>query len=475
VGAVSGDAEAVELMASACRSAADDATGSESSARSLLSAVDRVSVPQGTFRYPDPARLVATHIGAREARSHLGELGVPQQTLVTSALQALAAGDSEVALVVGGEARAWARRAEREGRAAVETPQPGAAPDVVETREPDFVAQPEIDAGLMVPVQQYAMIENALRHAEGHSIAEHRDEVSALWARFNEVAGTNPRAAFPEARSASSMRDPGPGNFPLAFPYNKWHASQWTVDQAAALLLCTADAARRFGVPTDRWVFPLVGLDAGHAVALSARRLLHRWPAMGVLGRATEDRLGRPLADVEFLEVYSCFPAAVRVQQRELALPLDGTPTVTGGMAFAGGPFNNFTYQATCDVVARLRAEPGTVGVVTTVCGLLTKPGIAAWSAVPDGRPPLLADLAAEAAEATPVLPVLPSHYGKATVASYTVTYDGDRPATVKIIADTPAGDRCLAVADDPALAEQAVRSELIGLAVQVAGGAFRV
>ena len=37
--------------------------------------------------------------------------------------------------------------------------------------------------------------------------------------------------------------------------------------------------------------------------------------------------------------------------------------------------------------------------MVTTVSGLLTKPGIGVWSASPDGRPPLLGDLA-EAAEA---------------------------------------------------------------------------
>jgi len=448
VGTASRRAEPVELMASALCAAAEDA-----GAPGLLAAADRIAVPKGTWAYPDPARLVASLVGAPRARTHLGEVGISQQTLISQALRAVAAGTSEVAVVVGGEARCWARTPGAE-----ETAQPGTAPDVVETREPEFFAPPELDSGMLVPpVQQYAIIENALGHHDGRATAEHRAEIAELWARMNHVARRNPAAAFVEPRSAAEIDAPGPKNRPLAFPYNKWHASQWTVDQAAALIVCSAEAARRHGIPADRWVFPLVGIDANHSVSLSRRRYLHRWPAMEVLGRAAAERIGRPIADAEVVEVYSCFPAAVRVQQRELGLPSDGTPTITGGMTFAGGPFNNFVYQSTAAVVTRLRAEPGALGVVTTVCGLLTKPGLAVWSARSDGRPPLIDDLAAQAAQATPTVRVLDRHEGPATVASYTVTYDGTTPVRVAIVADVeddsggPA--RCVAVSDDRHLA----------------------
>jgi acetyl-CoA C-acetyltransferase len=110
---------------------------------------------------------------------------------------------------------------------------------------------------------------------------------------------------------------------------------------------------------------------------------------------------------------------------------------------------------------------------VTTVCGLLTKPGLAVYAATPDGRPPLLDDLADAAAAATPMAPVVSGYHGPATVATYTVTYDGDQPAHTKIIADTPDGSRCVAVADDEDLARQAVGSELIGAPVQVDATTF--
>ncbi len=470
--AADGECEAAELMARAAEAAGADAAGG--GAARLLAAVDRIAVPQGTWGYPDPGRLVAARVGAARARTVLGEVGVPQQTLVTSALQAVAGGHSDVALVVGGEARAWAKRQAREGRPADETAQPpGTAPDEVCAREPDFVDPAEVAAGLVVPVQQYAMIENALGHAEGLDPLSHRHRISALWARFNGVAGHHPGAAFPEPRSADRLDGPGGANYPLAFPYRRWHASQWTVDQAAALLVCTLGTARRLGVPPDRVVFPLVGLDAGHGVSLSHRAELSGWPAMGALGRAAAAHVGGPLAALEVAEVYSCFPAAVRVQQRELGLPLDGTPTVTGGMAFAGGPFNNFTYQATHAVVDRLRRDPAARGLVTTVCGLLTKPGLAVWSCTPHPEGPLLADLAAEARAATATVPVDAAYRGPATVATYTVTYEGDRPDTVKVVADTPAGTRCVAACRDPALAAAATVERLIGTAVAVDGPVF--
>ncbi len=320
------------------------------------------------------------------------------------------------------------------------------------------------------------MIDNALRAAERRTLAEHRREIAELWERFNRVARGNPRAAFPDPMDADMVDTPSPSNRPLAFPYNKWHSAQWTVNQAAALLLCSVDAAIRVGVPADRWVFPLAGVESSHAVSLLRRREPHGWPAMGVLGRSVADRIGRPLSEVEILEVYSCFPAAVRVQQRELGLDLAAAPTVTGGMAFAGGPFNNFVLQAMVEVVARVRADPGALGAVTTVSGLLTKPGIGVWSARPDGRPPLVADLASESESATDTVDVvetLEGYEGDADVVTYTVAFEGMDPVRTVAVCRVADGVRCVAMSDDTDLAAHGTTHELIGTRVRVAGGRF--
>ena len=469
VGTAGADAEPAESMALAL-----EAAGVDAGPPGILGRLDHISVPQGSWGYPDPARLVADRVGATLARTHLTELGIPQQSLINEALAAIASGSSTVAAVVGGEAKRWTRDLERAGRTAVETAQTGVSPDVTRRREGPLMEPVEVAHRLWDPVQQYAMIENALRAAEGRTLTQHRDEVAELWARFNRAAGSNPGAAFPDPRDAHQIATPSPSNRPLSFPYNKWHSTQWTVNQAAALLFCSAGTAAQLGVPTDRWVFPLVGLESGHAVSLLRRSAPHTWPAMALLGEAAAGRIGRPVAEAELIEVYSCFPAAVRVQQRMLGLAPSSTPTVTGGMAFAGGPFNNFVLQSMVPVIRALRAEPGSLGVVTTVSGLLTKPGLGVWSARPDGRPPLLADLGGASASATGVLDVvetLGGYQGEATVATYTVTFDGMVPVRTVAVCDTDDGRRCVAVAEDPELAAHAVGTELIGSRVRLDRG----
>jgi acetyl-CoA C-acetyltransferase len=468
VGTACTSAPVTELMLEAVLAAGHDA-----GRPSLLAEVDRVALPQGTWSLTDPARTIATRIGADGARTRRYEVGVSQQEVINEALLAIASGEADVVLVVGGEARAWARQGGEE----IDTE--SRPPDATVTRPPDFVAPIEISAGIVwPPVQQYALIDNALAHHERQEPSAHRHDVAALWSRFNQVARHNPLAAFPDPRAAADIATPGPKNRPLAYPYNKWHASQWTVDQAAALLLCSAERAQAAGVSPDRWIFPHVALHVSEAVTLTARRDMHAWPAMGALGRAAAHHLALPLAEVGIAEVYSCFPAAVRVQQRELGLDPDGTPTVTGGMSFAGGPFNNFVLNATAAVVALLRVQPEELGLVTTVSGMLSKPGLAVWSTSPPGPPSLMADLAGSPAVDTPSRPVAPpdSPGGPARVASFTVTYDEDdplRPVRTAIVADLPDGTRTAATCDDAAIALSALSESLIGQTVHIAGTSF--
>ncbi len=478
LGAADHSASVVDLMTDAVMAAAADAGGGGGGGGGgLLGRVDCIAVPQGSWSLTDPGRTVARRVGSPEARTLLCEIGVSQQEVINHALCAVAAGRAGTVVVVGGEARAWARDG------GVDVDEEERPPDEVLTRPPDFVAPVELAAGIVwPPVQQYALIENALGAAEGLPADLQRDEIAALWARYNAVAVDNPEAAFPQPRGAADIAAPGPHNRPLAYPYNRWHSSQWTVNQASALLICSAERAREAGVPPDRWLFPHVALHSSAAVTLTARRWLERWPAMGVLGRAAAQHLGRPLAELHLAEVYSCFPAAVRVQQRELGLGLAGTPTLTGGMAFAGGPFNHFVLQSLQVLGRRLRDEPAAHGLVTTVSGMLSKPGLAVWSATPPPSGPgdlLLADMATETAAATEVVPVAeapPATSRTATVVSFTVTYGGDGgfdPVRTAIVADLSDGVRTAATCEDAGTARLAVTDGLIGRAVSVKDTTF--
>jgi acetyl-CoA C-acetyltransferase len=382
--------EAIDLMALAATRALDD-TG-RAGAGGLR--IDAILVPRGSWDYEDPGHEIGRRLGWPDASVVIAELGVSQQGVVQEAMRLLSSGAAEAVLVVGGESR-------RTSSATGYRPLPG-TPDVVLERPTHFLDDLEIEAGLAFPaVRSYALMQRALDHKDGCSEADGFDRTNRLWASMSDVAAATGRAAFEAPRDAAFLGTASSANRPMAAPYLTWHCSQWTVDEAAALLLTTEDAARRAGLDPAAALRPHVALESTHAVPLIQRADLAAWPAMGVLGRRAAAHLGRALNDVEHVDLYSCFPVAVMIQAAELDLPLDPVPSVTGSMTFTGGPFNNYVLSAHVAMARLLREQAGSLGLVTTVSGLLTKPGLGVWSTTAHAAGALVGDCAAEAASVT--------------------------------------------------------------------------
>jgi acetyl-CoA C-acetyltransferase len=458
-------AEPLALMITALERAAEDA-----GARALLARADSIRAPRGFWDYGDPCRLIAERFAAGGARTEVAEIGVLQTTLIGGAAADIAHGRADVVLITGGEARYRALRAQLAGVEAPLTVQAGVVPDRILRPAAEIVSAPELAQGLALPVMQYAMIDNALRHADGVSLAAHRDEIATLWARMSRVAEGNPDAWTRAALDPATIRDPGAGNRMLAFPYTKLHTSQWNVDQAAGLILCSRATARALGVPRARWVFPLAVADANHMLPLSARRVLHQSPGFACAGERAGARAGLQLPAVRHLELYSCFPAAVRIQQRALGLPPDRPVTVTGGMAFAGGPLNNFVLQALARLAAILRRDPGATGLLTAVSGMLTKQGVSLWSTEPPPHGFCFDDVSAEAARRTEAVEVVGAADGAATVATYTVLYGDAGPERAIVLCDLPDRRRALATVEDPASAQALTQEEGCGRGIRLLG-----
>ncbi|HZQ88298.1 MAG TPA: hypothetical protein VFA83_25845 [Acidimicrobiales bacterium] len=406
--------EPIDLMAEALEQAALDAGTTE-----LLKRLNVVMVPRGMWRYPDPARMLSDRFGAT-ARTVMAEVGVLQQTLITKACDLVARGDADVVAVVGGEARAQPRRdrspAEGEGEPA----------DEVLAPHGEILSRAEIDAGLVMPVNQYAVMENALRDAEGMSADEHAREVAELCAAFSRVAADNPAAWNRAGATADEIRTPSPSNRPLSFPYNKLHVSQWNVNQAAALLITSAAAAEGLDIDRDRFVFPRAAAESNVMVPLSQRPELHRSPAVAFVGSTLSAIAGVPLGDVEHLDLYSCFPIAVRIQQRQFGIDRTRQQTVTGGMTFGGGPLNNYVLQSTAKMAEVLRADPDALGLVTCVSGMLTKFAGALWSATPPAGAFAWADVSGQVEDAMPPRPVADPREEDSTELGFTITYHPD-------------------------------------------------
>ncbi len=437
----------------------------------VLAEADRIAVPKGLWDYSDPARLVAGRVGAARARTCLAEIGILQQTLVNDACRDIASGSADVVLIVGGEARWRHARARTLGVPAPETLQAGVAPDVLQRPDGTLWAPLEAERGLVMPVNAYALLENALGHAEGRTSDAHRDRVAELWAGFSRIAADNPRAWHRRPLAAAEIRDAGAHNRMLAFPYTKRHTSQWNVDQAAALVLCSVGKARALGLSSDGWVFPLAGTESNHMVPVAMRAELHRCPAAAIAGGRAFALAGVGIDDIAYVDLYSCFPVAVEIQARELGLGADRPLTVTGGMAFAGGPLNNYVLQSTVRMAEVLRADAGSVGLVTAVSGMVTKQGVALWSTTPPRGGFGFADVTAEARAQTATRPLVAKHDGPATVASYTVVYADEAPAFGVTVCDLPDGSRTVATTDDPALAAALVGDGTCGRTVRLRSG----
>jgi acetyl-CoA C-acetyltransferase len=464
--------EAIALMATAAQRA-----GADAGAPTLLGATGAVFVPRGTWTYADPGRLLAERFGA-PARSVVADVGVLQQTLFTRACLAIAAGDLDVALVCGGEAKYRDLRARITGTAVHDTGQPdGTTPDDTLVPASEILPQPEIAAGLISAPLQYSVLETALRAAGGETVAENARATAELWAASSRVAAANPDAWRRDPVSAEFLEHPSPANPMLAAPYTKWHCSQWNVDQAAAFVLCSTDVADRHGVPEERRVYPLAAVESNHMVPISRRAALHRAPAVRAGAKRLAELGGYDPAAAEIVDLYSCFPAAVRIQARELGLPLDRLDdrplTVGGGMTFAGGPLNNATFQALARMVEQLRAAPGTTGLLTCISGMITKHGMALWSTTPPDEGFRFGDVSAAAEAATPVLELTTGHRGSAVVDGYTVAHEHGEPRYAAAVATTPDGRRSVVRCDDPAVAADMAADEWCGRAVTVDGDRF--
>lgn len=394
--------DAVTLMVNATASALSGPKGA------LRSRIGLVCAMVGSNDATDPAGAVAEELGLVGAQTMVATVGVPQQRLVTNAILAVQSGRSEAVLVLGGEAKASSLTARRDGLDPPVVPNGPGSHQLIESSG-EFMTAPEVAASLWDPVTQYALIDSALARHEGRTPDQLLTDVSELWARFDAVAAGNPNAEFAgPPHTAADLARTTEQNRMLAFPYNKWHSSQWALDHGAALLICDEELALSIGLEPEALLHPQVALDSSWGLSLPRRAEPHRWPMMELMGHLAEDHLGQALGDAGLLELYSCFPAAVRVQQRALGLPLDGTPTVTGGMAFAGGPFNHFTYMATAELARRLLAGEADRATLTTVSGMLTKGGLMVWGREPHHTGVLVADVAQRAEAMTDAVAVAP-------------------------------------------------------------------
>jgi acetyl-CoA C-acetyltransferase len=455
--------EPLTMWEETARAAADDA--GLGGALSTLESIDVVY--SQSWQYDDAVARLGERLGASPRRGRYSGIGgsVPH-VLVSEVATDMAAGDLDLALVVGAEALATVRALKKAG----EKPQWSFRPAERRPFPMEMEFDPsEISHAVFEAYLTFALFDNARRAHLGRGLSAHRATIGAVMSRLTDVAAASPHAWFPVARTAEEIAGASADNRMVAYPYTKLMTSIMDVDMAAALVVASAEKADALGVPEDKRVYLRGSGYAEDPAHVAGHPELWRSPGLAAASSAALSGAGIGIDDVAHFDLYSCFASSVCFALDTLGLAEDDARgvTVTGGLPYHGGPGSNYMTHSLAAMAESLRSDPGSYGVVSGVGMHMQKHAFGVWSTTPPSR---TADVgsgtAAEApGTATGSVGIVGSPSGEATVAAYTVLHGRDgTPDRAVLVCDLPDGERCYALLDGGAEAlAQAESEELVG------------
>lgn len=467
--------EPIGMLERAAREALADA-GASSDLASRLSGVAVVNV---LHRHaPEPAHRVGDRLGAPPGwRVTTTVGGNTPSWLLGEICDEIAAGRQQAVVMTGCETGASFRRARARGASIDQSGdlgEPASGVDEVIGDDRRGVNDAEAAVGLIAPPFIYPLLESTLAARHGRTLDQQREWLGELMVPFTEVAARRPDVAwFPVARTPGELSTVSPENRLIAEPYPKLMNAIMSVDQGAALVVMSVEAAEAAGVPRERWVFPWAVADCHDVFWISERPHLHRSVGIAAAVDAVLGAAGIGIDDISWFDFYSCFPSAVQMGAEAAGVDVFDPRglTVTGGLPYSGGPGNNYTTHAIATLVGLCREDRSGIGLATALGWYVTKHSVGLYSATPPSgwHRPDLADMqtaidatalrVAEGDEAS----------GEATVDAFTVIHDRERgPTSVPIIATLADGGRACAVVEDPAFAAEVSGGQLVGRRVNL-------
>lgn len=446
------------------------ASGSVADAIDTLAAIRAFEMSRPDRKPPFGAannvpRAIAKRVGANPARAILTTTGgQTNQQLVGEFAAAIAAGDSRCAVIVGSEAISTVLALSAKGEIPDWSEEvPGTFEDqgfgVDELLEPILFMH-----GASGAIPLYALAENARRHRLGMGLEEYRLQIGKLFAPFTRVAAANPHSAAPVERTAEELATVTDRNRIVAEPYTRMTVARDQVNQAAAVIVASAGLARELGVPEDRWVH-IHAVTAATELKLSQRPDLAGNPASLGSVEAALARAGKGIADMRYLDFYSCFAIPVFNQCDHFGLAANDPRglTLTGGLPFFGGAGNNYSAHAIAEAVQRVRGDRGSFALVGANGGWMSKYATGIYSTEPADWSE--GDRFAVLPKATDKVPLAKAPVDSAVVETYTINR-GPKGAEAVFIGRSDAGERVVGNADltDAATAEAFESGEPFGL-----------
>jgi acetyl-CoA C-acetyltransferase len=119
---------------------------------------------------------------------------------------------------------------------------------------------------------------------------------------------------------------------------------------------------------------------------VSQRWTFTQTPAIRAAGDLALELSVRTRDDLSLIDLYSCFPSAVQLGARSLGFGLERQLSRTGGLSFAGGPWNNYSMHAIATLTHELRETPSATGLVWANGGFASKHSVGIYSGRPNDR-----------------------------------------------------------------------------------------
>ncbi len=239
------------------------------------------------------------------------------------------------------------------------------------------------------------------------------------------------------------------------------------------MIVASHAKADELGVPADRRVYLRGWCYAADPVYLAEHRDLHRSPAMVAASAEAFRTAGSSIDEIAHIDLYSCFASSVHLACDALGLATDDARgfTVTGGLPFSGGAGSNYMLHSIATMADVLRADPGSLGLVSGVGMHMTKHCYGVYSTTPgDVVLPDQKAVQGSVERGAPAVPITDVHAGPATVASYTVAHGRDgAPEWGLVLGDIGDGSRAYGKVEDAALLVEMESREFVGETVELA------
>jgi acetyl-CoA C-acetyltransferase len=418
-------------------------------------------------------RSVAQRVGADPVRAVLEPIGGNgPQKLVTEFAGAIAAGEIEAALILGSEPGSTAKfYSDRDEKPDFTEHVGGQLEDRGYGFE-QYMSEYTANHGLAGAPVQYGLLDNARRARLGLSVDEYRLTMAELFAPFSKVAAKNPFSSSPIERSVEELATVTAENRMICDPYPRLMVARDTVNQGAAALLMSVEAARRLGVPEEKWVYLHGHADQREQDLLDREDVGVSYSSKQAVAEALR-LAGITIDDVETLDLYSCFPFPVFAVCDDFGLAADDPRglTRTGGLPYFGGPGNSYSLHGIAETVAAMRDKPGAFGLVGANGGVMSKYSVGVYSTTPTDWAPDRSVALQQSIADLPKVAVTRNATGAGVIETYSVRYDWPERTGIIIGRLDADGSRFMAISTDNDLVTLMTDGDPLGAPITVTAG----